>query len=78
MYIRFNLPRYFPFQEYNTVFFNRILDTRTFIKLRYPLRVLFDNIPGTSLSQRGRHPNQKHGTLSLMQNFDSHIYLPRY
>ena len=38
-------PHYFSLEESNTVFVNRLLDTRTFLKLRQPLQVLFDNIP---------------------------------
>ncbi|KAJ0425928.1 hypothetical protein BJY00DRAFT_324399 [Aspergillus carlsbadensis] len=38
-------PHYFALEESNTVFVNRLLDTRTDITSTHPLHVLFDNIP---------------------------------
>lgn len=38
-------PHYFQLKEDNTVFANKLLETRTILSLRHPLQVLFDNIP---------------------------------
>lgn len=38
-------PRQFSLEESNTVFVNRLLDTRTDLTARHPLHVLFDNVP---------------------------------